>query len=78
MNDTPLSNTARTTLRRHKERGQANRLVHRLVHERHLSIRAARAALAQDYGIWRSVGSIAHDLEAFECPACAEPEHLST
>jgi uncharacterized protein len=25
MNDTPLSNTARTTLRRHKERGQANR-----------------------------------------------------
>ena len=61
-----------------QERGQAIRLAHQLVHDRHLSIRAARRVMAQSHGIWRSVGSIAADLQNFECPACAEPEQPST
>ena len=61
-----------------QERGRARWLAHQLVHERHLSIRAARRVMAQTYGIWRSVGSIAADLANYECPACAEPEHLKT
>ena len=61
-----------------QERGRAIRLAHQLVHDRHLSIRAARRVMVQTYRIWRSVGSIAADLANYECPACAEPEHLNT
>src|SRR5579859_5865226 len=50
-----------------QERGQAIRLAHQLVHERHLSIRAARRVMAQAHGVWRSVGSIAADLDGYEC-----------
>jgi hypothetical protein len=61
-----------------QERGRARVLAHRLVHERHLSVRAARRVMAQSYGIRRSVGSIAADLRDYQCAACAEPEHLNT
>jgi hypothetical protein len=61
-----------------QERGRARWLAHRLVHDHHLSVRAARRVMAQTYGIWRSVGSIAADLANYECPACAEPEHVNT
>jgi hypothetical protein len=61
-----------------QERGQAIRLAHQLVHDRHLSIRATRVVMAERYGIWRSVGSIAADLQNYECATCAEPGHPST
>jgi hypothetical protein len=55
-----------------QERGRAIRVAHQLVHDRHLSIRAAQKVMAETYGIRRSVGIIARDLADFECPACRE------
>jgi len=60
-----------------QERARAIRLAHQLVHDHHLSVRVAQQVMADRYGIRRAVGSIAHDLEAFECQACAEPEHVT-
>lgn len=54
-----------------QERGRAIRLEHQLVCQRGLSIRAAQAQMAAA-GLRRSRGIIAHDLEAYECDACAD------
>jgi len=54
-----------------QERGRAIRMAHELVCVRGLSIRAAQAQMAAA-GVRRSRGIIGHDLDAYECPACAE------
>jgi hypothetical protein len=54
-----------------QERNRARWLAHNLVHGDGLSIRAAQRRMAEA-GLHRSVGTIAQDLERFECPACAD------
>jgi hypothetical protein len=49
----------------------ANR-AHRLVHRDGLSVRQAQARLAAE-GLRRSVGTIARDLDRYECEDCAGP-----
>lgn len=53
-----------------EELGRAHRAAHFLVHDRGLSIRRAQQVMAEDYGIRRSVGTIARDLADFVCPSC--------
>ena len=55
-----------------QERGQAIRAAHELVHRDGLSIKAAQRAMAERYGLRRSVGIIARDLMDFECPDCTD------
>jgi hypothetical protein len=54
-------------------RARAIRLVHTLVHRDGLSIRAAQRVMLDQHGLRRSLGILARDLAAFECPECAEP-----
>ena len=56
-----------------KERGQAIRLAHQLVHDRHLSIRAAQEAMFRSFGLRRSTGAIRRDLADYVCRYCDEP-----
>lgn len=53
----------------HAERNRARWLAHNLVHRDGMSVRAAQRAMAAQ-GVRRSVGIIARDLAAFECPDC--------
>lgn len=61
-----------------RERGDAIRRAHALVHRDGLSIRAAQKVMAESHGVRRSVGVIAADLRDYECAACAEPEYPHT
>jgi hypothetical protein len=53
------------------ERAAARRLVHRLVCEAGLSIRAAQAEMGQEHGVQRSRGALWEDLAFYECPSCS-------
>lgn len=55
----------------HAERNRARWLAHNLVHRDGLSLRAAQRAMAESYGVRRSMGTICTDLANFECPSCA-------
>ena len=56
-----------------EQRNRARWLAHNLVHRDGLSVRAAQKVMAERYGVRRAVGTIARDLQNFECPRCAPP-----
>jgi hypothetical protein len=53
------------------ERNRARWLAHNLVHRDGLSVRQAQRTMIENYGVRRSLGTIARDLRLWECPACA-------
>jgi hypothetical protein len=58
-----------------RPRAELNRLrwlAHHLVCRDGLTIRAAQRVMLESYGIRRSTGIIHRDLQAFECPDCAD------
>ena len=57
-----------------EQRNRARWLAHNLVHRDGLSVRQAQRDMAESYGIRRSVGTIARDLELFTCPRCEDRE----
>ena len=54
------------------ERNEIRWRTHELVCGRGLSVRQAQRALAERYGVRRSVGTIARDLRVFECSRCED------
>jgi hypothetical protein len=55
-----------------KERDRARWLAHNLAHRDGLSVCQAQRAMAERYGVRRAVGTIARDLQNFECPRCPD------
>jgi hypothetical protein len=55
-----------------EQRNQVRWLAHDLHCRDRLSVREVRRALAESYGIWRSRGAIAADLQNYECSRCAD------
>jgi hypothetical protein len=55
----------------HAERNRARWMIHNLHCRDGLSLRAAQRAMAESYGVRRSMGTICADLANFECPSCA-------
>jgi hypothetical protein len=53
------------------ERDRARVLVHTFVCRDGLSVRQVQKRLLDDYGLRRSVGTIARDLKLFTCQRCA-------
>jgi hypothetical protein len=53
-----------------RERAQAIRLAHQLVHGDGWSIRASQRLMASRHGLFRSTGAIAADLANYVCPHC--------